>query len=30
MEFLKGGDFFNYLETKNFKIPEERAKIIAH
>uniref|UniRef100_A0A7S3CR78 non-specific serine/threonine protein kinase n=1 Tax=Strombidium rassoulzadegani TaxID=1082188 RepID=A0A7S3CR78_9SPIT len=30
MEYLKGGDFFNYLETKNFKIPEERAKNIAH
>lgn len=30
MEYLKGGDFFNYLETKNFKIPEERAKKIAH
>jgi len=30
MEFLRGGDFFNYLESKNFKIPEERAKTIAH
>jgi len=30
MEYLKGGDFFNYLESKNFKIPEERAKVIAH
>jgi len=26
MEYLKGGDFFNYLESKNFKISEERAK----
>jgi len=30
MEYLRGGDFFNYLESKNFKIPEERAKSIAH
>ena len=30
MEYLKGGDFFNYLESKNFKISEERAKEIAH
>ena len=30
MEYLKGGDFFNYLESKNFKIPEERAKTISH
>lgn len=30
MEFLKGGDFFNYLEVKNFNIPETRAKTIAH
>jgi serine/threonine-protein kinase HSL1, negative regulator of Swe1 kinase len=30
MEYLKGGDFFSYLETKNFKIPEDRAKQIAH
>ena len=30
MEYLKGGDFFNYLESKNFIIPEERAKQIAH
>ena len=30
MEYLKGGDFFNYLESKNFKITEERAKTIAH
>jgi len=30
MEYLQGGDFFNYLESKNFKIPEERAKTIAH
>jgi len=30
MEYLKGGDFFNYLESKNFKISEERAKTIAH
>lgn len=30
MEYLKGGDFFNYLESKNFKITEERAKQIAH
>ena len=26
MEYLKGGDFFSYIETKNFKIPEDRAK----
>lgn len=30
MEYLKGGDFFNYLERKNFKISELRAKSIAH
>lgn len=30
MEYLKGGDFFNYLESKNFKITEERARQIAH
>ena len=30
MEYLKGGDFFNYLEIKNFKISETRAKNIAH
>lgn len=30
MEYLKGGDFFTYLELKNFKIPEERARQIAH
>jgi calcium-dependent protein kinase len=30
MEFLKGGDFFNYLESRNFKITEERARTIAH
>lgn len=30
MEYLRGGDFFNYLETRSFKIPEERAKVIAH
>ena len=30
MEYLKGGDFFNYLESKNFKISENRAKTIAH
>lgn len=30
MEYLQGGDFFNYLETRNFKITEERAKNIAH
>lgn len=30
MEYLQGGDFFNYLESKNFKISEERAKTIAH
>lgn len=30
MEYLKGGDFFNYLESRNFKITEDRAKIIAH
>ena len=30
MEYLKGGDLFNYLEGKNFKVPEERAKVMAH
>ena len=30
MEYLKGGDFFTYLESRSFKIPEERAKTIAH
>jgi len=30
MEYLKGGDFFNYLESRNFKIPEDRAKEIGH
>ena len=30
MEYLKGGDFFNYLESKNFKISEQRARSIAH
>lgn len=30
MEYLKGGDFFTYLESRNFKISEERAKTIAH
>lgn len=30
MEYLAGGDFFNYLESKNFKITEDRAKQIAH
>ena len=30
MEYLNGGDFFNYLESKNFKISEDRAKTIAH
>ena len=30
MEYLKGGDFFNFLESRNFKITEERTKTIAH
>ena len=30
MECLNGGDLFNYLETRNFKITEDRAKAIAH
>ena len=30
MEYLQGGDFFSYLESKNFMIPESRAKTIAH
>lgn len=30
MEYLQGGDFFNYLESRNFKITEIRAKNIAH
>ena len=30
MEYLKGGDFFNYLELRKFRIPEERAMKIAH
>ena len=29
MEYLKGGDFFSYLESKNFKIPEDRSREIA-
>jgi len=29
MEYLKGGDLFTYLETNDFKIPEERCKTIA-
>ena len=30
MEYLKGGDLFNYLESKDFKITEERSKDISH
>ena len=30
MEYLKGGDFFNYLQERNFAITEARSKIIAH
>lgn len=30
MEYLKGGDFFNYLEVRKFRINEERAMKIAH
>jgi serine/threonine protein kinase len=30
MELLKGGDFFSYLNDRNFTIPERRAKQIAH
>jgi hypothetical protein len=30
MEYLKGGDFFTYLEKRKFRISEERARKIAH
>ena len=30
MEYLNGGDLFSYLASKNFKIPEDRAREIAH
>ncbi len=30
MELLKGGDFFNYLEIRKFKISEDRARRVAH
>jgi len=30
MEYLKGGDFFNYLESRKFKISEDRARKIGH
>ena len=30
MEVLRGGDFFGYLRERNFKIKEERARVIAH
>ena len=30
MEILKGGDLFNYLEKRKFKITEERASKITH
>ena len=30
MEYLKGGDFFSYLEKRRFRIDEDRARNIAH
>ena len=30
MDYLKGGDFFNFLEVRKFRIPEDRARRIAH
>jgi hypothetical protein len=30
MELLSGGDLFRYLQKREFAIPEERAKEIAH
>jgi len=30
MEYLKGGDFFNYLEKRRFRISEDRARKVAH
>ncbi len=30
MEYLKGGDLFNYLEAKDFKISEDRSRDISH
>jgi len=30
MELLKGGDLFSYLDSRNFKISEERAKSMVH
>ena len=30
MECLKGGDLFSYLERRNFKISEDRARSIVH
>lgn len=30
MELLKGGDFFSFLHSRNFNIPEDTARSIAH
>jgi 5'-AMP-activated protein kinase catalytic alpha subunit len=30
MEYLKGGDFFSYLEKRKFRIDEDRARKITH
>ena len=30
MEHLNGGDFFNYLEKRKFRINEDRARKISH
>ena len=30
MEYLKGGDLFNYLEKRDFTIPENKARDLAH
>jgi serine/threonine protein kinase len=30
LEYMKGGDLFVYLEKKEFKITEDRARVISH
>lgn len=30
MDYLPGGDLFSYLEKRKFKIPEARARVVAH
>jgi serine/threonine protein kinase len=30
LEYMKGGDLFTYLEKREFKITEDRARYIAH